>query len=91
MVKNPLANTGDPGKAGSIPRLGRCPGEGNGNPFQCSFLGNPMDRGAWRTTTMGSQGDGLNLVIKQQQQLYLGRNPVVFFSMQLIHIPDEDY
>ena len=50
-----------------------------------------MDRGAWRTTTMGSQGVGLNLVIKQQQQLYLGRNPVVFFSMQLIHIPDEDY
>ena len=22
-------------------------GEGNGNPLQCSYLGNPMDRGAW--------------------------------------------
>ena len=26
------------------------PGEGNGNPFQCSCLGNPMDRGAWWPT-----------------------------------------
>ena len=38
-------NTGDPG---SIPGSGRSPGEGNGNPLQYSFLGNPMDRGAWR-------------------------------------------
>ena len=37
-------NVGDPG---SIPGLGRSPGEGNGNPLQCSFLENPMDRGAW--------------------------------------------
>ena len=35
-------NTGDPG---SIPELGRSPGEGNGNSLQCSCLGNPMDRG----------------------------------------------
>ena len=33
---------------GSFPGLGRSPGEGNGNPFQYSYLGNPMDRGAWR-------------------------------------------
>ena len=33
---------------GLIPGLGRCPGEGNGNPLQYSFLENPMDRGAWR-------------------------------------------
>ena len=25
------------------------PGEGNGNPLQYSFLGNPMDRGTWWT------------------------------------------
>ena len=31
---------------GSIRRLGRSPGEGNGNPFQYSCLENPMDRGA---------------------------------------------
>ena len=40
-------NAGDPG---SIPGLGRCPAEGNGNPLWYSCLGNPMDKGAWRTT-----------------------------------------
>ena len=34
---------------GLIPGSGRCPGGGNGNPLQYSFLGNPMDRGAWWT------------------------------------------
>ena len=33
---------------GSIPWLGRSPGEGNGNPLQYSCLKNPMDRGAWQ-------------------------------------------
>ena len=32
---------------GSIPGLGISPGEGNGNPSQCSCLENPMDRGTW--------------------------------------------
>ena len=45
VVKNPLANGGD---LSSIPGSGRSPGEGNGNPLQCSCLENPMDRGAWR-------------------------------------------
>jgi len=30
-----------------IPGLGRSPGEGKGNPFQYSCLGNPVDRGSW--------------------------------------------
>ena len=34
------------GDLGSIPGLGRSPGEGNGNPLQYSCLENPMDRGA---------------------------------------------
>ena len=38
---------------GSIPGLGRSPGEGNGNPLQCSCLENPMDRGAWWATVRG--------------------------------------
>ena len=50
VVKNPPANEGD---TGSIPRLGRSPGEGNGNPLQYSCLGNPIDRGAWRPTVHG--------------------------------------
>ena len=31
---------------GSIPGLGRCPGEGNSYPLQYSHLENSMDRGA---------------------------------------------
>ena len=35
------------GDLGSIPGLGRSPGEGNGNPLQYSCLENPMDGGVW--------------------------------------------
>ena len=50
MVKNLPCSAGDPG---SIPGLGRPPGEGNDYPLQVSCLGNPMDRGAWRVTVHG--------------------------------------
>jgi len=43
-VKVSASNAGDPG---SIPGLGRSPGEGNGNPLQYSCLENPMDGEAW--------------------------------------------
>ena len=44
---------------GSIPGLGRFPGEGNGNPLQYSCLENPMYGGAWcRLLSMGSQRVG---------------------------------
>ena len=43
-VKASAYNAGD---LGSIPGLGRSPGEGNGNLLQYSCLENPMDRGAW--------------------------------------------
>ena len=43
-------NEGDPG---SIPGLGRPPGEGNGNPLQYSCLENPMYGGAWLATVHG--------------------------------------
>ena len=49
-VKASAWNAGDPG---SIPGLGRSPGEGNGNPLQYSCLKNPMDGGAWRATVRG--------------------------------------
>ena len=42
MGKNLPANAGD---LGSIPGLGRSPGEGNDNPLQFSCLGNSMDGG----------------------------------------------
>ena len=38
---------------GSIPGLGRCPGEGNSYPLQYSGLENSMDRGAWWATVHG--------------------------------------
>ena len=38
------------GDQGSIPGLGSSSGEGNGNPLQCSFLENSMDRGDWWAT-----------------------------------------
>ena len=50
MVRNPPANSGDTGNRGWIPRSGRPPGVGNGNPLQNSCLENPMDKGAWWAT-----------------------------------------
>ena len=49
-VKASACNAGD---LGSIPGLGRSPGEGNGNPLQYSYLENPMDGGAWWATVHG--------------------------------------
>ena len=42
------ATAGDMGDEGSMPELGRSSGEGNGTPFQYSYLENPMDRVAWQ-------------------------------------------
>ena len=58
MVKNLPVMVGD---AGSIPRSGRSPGEGNGNPLQYSCLGNIIDREAWWSTVQG--------IAKNQTQL----------------------
>ena len=65
VVMNPPARARD---MGSIPRSGRSPGRGNGNPLHYSCLGNPMDRGAWWTIqSMGLQRVSRDLVTKQQQ------------------------
>ena len=58
------ASAYDIGDPGSIPGLGRCAGEGNGNPLQYSCLGNPMDRGAWRATVHGVARVGHDLETK---------------------------
>ena len=50
MVRNLLANAGDIRDASLIPGSGRSSGEGNGNPLQCSCLGNSKDRGTWWAT-----------------------------------------
>ena len=56
--KASVCNAGDPG---SIPGLGRSPGEGNGSPLQYSCLENPMNGGAWQAT--------IYVVAKSQTQL----------------------
>ena len=54
VVKNLPANAGD---TGSIPGSGRSPGEGYGNPLQCSCLENPTDGGAcWAAVYGVAQG-----------------------------------
>ena len=54
MVKNPPTYAEDARGLGSISRLGRSPGGGNGNSLQYSCLGNPMDRGTQRVTVCGA-------------------------------------
>ena len=50
VVKNPPVSAGDTRDMGSIPVLGRSPGEGNGNPLKYSCIENSMDRGVWWST-----------------------------------------
>ena len=63
--KESACNTGD---LGSIPGLGRSPGEGNGNPLQYSCLENPMDRGAWRAIVHGVARVGHGLATKERDR-----------------------
>ena len=61
VVKNLPVNAGHIRDVGSIPGLGRSPGEGHSYPLQYSCLENPMDRGTWRAT--------VHRVAKSQTQL----------------------
>ena len=65
-VKNPPVNAGDLRDAGSIPGLGRSPGEGNGNLLQYSCLENPMDRGTWQATVHGFARVGHDLATNRK-------------------------
>ena len=60
---------------GLIPRLGRFPGEGNGNPLQYPCLENAMDRGTWRAAVHG--------VTKES-------NTTGHFTLHSIHITDDN-
>ena len=57
--KETVCNAGDPG---SVPGLGRYPGEGSGYPLQYSCLENSMDRGAWWATVQQAAKSGHNWV-----------------------------
>ena len=52
-MQETTCSAGDPG---FILGLGRSPGEGSGNPLQYAYLGNTMDRRAWRTVVHGVAG-----------------------------------
>ena len=69
MVKNPPANAGDVRDTGSIPGLGRYPGEGNGNSFQYSCLENPMDSPASPEPPDGGRQITVYRVTKSQTRL----------------------
>ena len=65
-LKNPLAIARN---MASIPGSGRCSEEGNGNPLQCSGLGNAVDKEAWWAAVhVVTERVRHDLVTKQQQQ-----------------------
>ena len=86
MVKNLPASAGN---TGSIPGSGRSPGEGNGNPLQCSCLGNPMNMGVCWATAHGVARVGQDLVSKQQQRFYF--TLLQFDYSQLSDLEDDVY
>ena len=71
MVKNPPANAGDAEDMGSVPGLGRSPGEGNSNSLQYSCLENSMDRGVWRAKIHGVAKNLNNNNNKRARELVL--------------------
>ena len=58
VAEESTCNAGD---LGSIPGLGRSPGEGNGNPLQYSCLESPMDRGAGQAIVHGVANSRMRL------------------------------
>ena len=68
VVKNLPANAGH---AGSIPGLGRSPGEGNDDLLHYSCLRNPMDRGAWLATVHRSHKRLRHDLLTKQQEVDL--------------------
>jgi len=78
VVKNLPANAGGARDASSIPRSGRCPRSGNGNPLQYSWMENSVDRGAWQVTIHG--------VAKSQTKLSTHTYIYLFFFIFFSHI-----
>ena len=78
------------GDTGSIPGLGRSPGEGNGNTLQSSCLENPMDKGAWWATVHGVAKSQTRLsrhILSARERTHtpLG-NPLFIYSVNTVLI-----
>ena len=73
------------GRLGSSSGLGRCPGEGNGNPLQYSCLKNSMHRRPWQATVHGSQRVGHNLATNTTMQ------PLTGYICQKCHMKIGEY
>ena len=93
-VKSLLAKAGDIRDVGFIPGLGRSPGGGNGNPLQCSCLGNPKDRGTWwapvhRAARSWTRLNFLNWIASHQAPLSLGFPRQEHWSGLSFHSPGD--
>ena len=77
-LKNLPASARDIRDVGSIPGLGKSPGEGNGNPFQYSCLENPMDREDWWATVHGVSKSCTWLKWLSMHTEYVGLWKIVF-------------
>ena len=63
------------GDLSSIPGSGKSPGEGIGNPLQCSCLENFMDRKAWKTTVHGISKSRTRLIYLEKP-VFINRREV---------------
>ena len=71
VVKNSPANAGD---AGPVSGQRRSAGGGNGNPLQCSYLRNSMDRGGLQASPWGHNRVGRNLANEHQKHDHAASN-----------------
>ena len=85
VLKKPPANLGD---VGSIPGLGRSSGEGNGDPLQCTCLGNPVDRGPRahkETQRNNNKHDIYKRVVKDREFLYIFHSVFLMLTSYMTH------
>ena len=93
LVKNPPANVGNPGDAGSIPRWGRSPGVGNGNPLQYSCLENPTEKpwgwgySPWGRKELDTTKHTFLSVVHEHLSLKLMRNLHVILTISSLPLP----
>ena len=89
-VKAAACNAGD---LGSIPGLGRSPGEGNGNPLQYSCLENLIDGGAWWATVheVAKSRPRLSDFTSYTDKIYLSRCKTVKNQHNFSHLKEQQF